>query len=191
MKKRALYIAVIIICLSIITGGTFAYFSTDDVAHNVITTKKVELNVLVQKQEGGSLNEDLNEAIPVMPGITVSKVISAQGLQTESWARIKYNFAMYDVYGEKMQLSKDELEQLILVQPDTAHWTEKDGWWYCNESLESGEISKPLFKEIKFAGKEMGNEYQNTHVKLWITGQAVQCNNNGNSVLEAAGWPEE
>ena len=37
---------------------------------------------------------------------------------------------------------------------------------------------------------EMGNEYQNVKVKIDLDAQAVQSRNNGESALEATGWPE-
>lgn len=190
MKKRLLSLAVVLICISVLTGGTFAYFSVDEIAHNVITTNKVKIDVLMQSRENGSLQVG-NESIPVMPGITVSKVLFAQSTETEVWVRINYESKIYDKNGDVMPLSKNELEQLVLIEPDDENWTYKDGWWYYNKTVKSGEKTLPLFEEVKFAGYGMGNEYQNSTVRLFVKGHAVQYANNGSNVMEAAGWPEE
>ena len=191
MKKKLLYIAALIICMSIITGGTFAYFTYEETTHNVITSKKVNINVLSMKLEDGSLKDDGNTAIPIMPATTVNKVVMAQSLETPSWIRLKYELNVFDSNGDKMTIPKAELDNIIIIEPDNTDWIEKDGWWYYKSVVQSGEITTPLFDEIKFSGPGMGNEYQKASVKLLLKGQAVQSANNGSSVMEAAGWPTE
>ena len=46
----------------------------------------------------------------------------------------------------------------------------------------------PLFTTVTFA-PEMGNEYQNSTAHIDVKADAVQVANNGDAVLEAAGWP--
>ena len=191
MKKKLLYIAALIICMSIITGGTFAYFTYEDTSHNVITSKKVNIDVLSMTLEDGSLVESGNAAIPIMPATTVNKVVCAQSMDTPSWIRLQYGLEVYDSKGDKMTIPKAELESIIIIEPNSADWIEKDGWWYYKAVVASGAKTTPLFEEIKFSGPGMGNEYQNGTVKLSLKGQAVQSANNGSSVMEAAGWPTE
>ena len=56
------------------------------------------------------------------------------------------------------------------------------------EALEKSETTAPLFDEIVFS-PTMGNDYQNSTAAVTIYVQAVQTANNGNTVWEAAGWP--
>lgn len=191
MKKRLLYIAAILICLSIITGGTFAYFTTDDIAHNVITTKKVKFDVLCFAEDNGMTSIDNNVPIRIMPATKVSRVVAAQSIETAAWVRLKYKFMVYDSNGNQMDISEDELKEIIIVTPDETNWILKDGWWHYNAMVKDGEKTTPLFEEIEFSGPGMGNEYQNGKVKLILHGQAVQYANNGETVMEADGWPEE
>ena len=51
MKKKILLVTAVVICLAIAATGTLAYFTSDDVAHNVITSGGVNIE-LVEKTEG-------------------------------------------------------------------------------------------------------------------------------------------
>ena len=55
MKKKVLYIAIVVICLALITGGTYAYFTTSDTARNVITSGGIEVKVVEQQLVNGTL----------------------------------------------------------------------------------------------------------------------------------------
>jgi len=191
MKKKLLYIAAIIICLSIITGGTFAYFTVDDTAHNVITTNTVKIDVLCHSEENGVISVANNDSIRLMPATKVSRVVAAQSIETAAWVRLKYEFEIYDSNENQMDISEEELKKVIIIKPDETNWILKDGWWHYNAMVKDGEKTTPLFETIEFSGPGMGNEYQNGKVKLIIHGQAVQYANNGETVMEAAGWPEE
>ena len=190
MKKKLLYIAVIIICLSIITGGTYAYYTTADTARNVITTGGVEVTVVEQQLEGGILQPYPNEPIRIMPATTVNKIVSVQSAGQAAWVRMSYTLTVYDAEGEVMEIPADELKKAIVIDTDTANWTEKDGWWYYNTPVKSGEVTEPLFEEVEFSGPNMDNKYQLCTVVIDVTTQAVQQANNGTTVLEALGWPE-
>ena len=191
MKKKLLYIAAIIICLSIISSGTFAYFTADEIAHNVITTNQVEVEIITQQKQDGSIENDSNAPIMIMPSKTVSKIVSVKGIEADSWVRINYEIVIYNSEGNEKTISNQELEKIIRIEPDDKNWIEKNGWWYYKSALGAGETTMPLFETISFSGPDMGNEYQNCTIEIDITAQGVQKANNGNSVMEAAGWPEE
>ena len=191
MKKKLLYIAAIIICLSIITGGTYAYFTASDTARNFITSKSVEIEEVEQQLVDGALQPYPNEPIPIMPGGTVSKIVSVKNIDAAAWVRVNYTITIYDADGENMDVSAEELENLITIRSNRSGWLRNnDGWWYCNEAVQTGETSVPLFEEVVFSGPNMGNEYQNCTVVIDVTAQAVQEANNGTTVMEAMGWPE-
>ena len=87
-------------------------------------------------------------------------------------------------------MGADELAKVIVIDPDATNWTLKDGWWYYNTAIKSGEMTKPLFEEVVFSGPDMDNKYQNCTVMIDVNAQAVQTVNNGETVWEALGWPE-
>jgi len=131
-----------------------------------------------------------NQPIQVMPATTVSKIVSVKNLQQTAWVRANFSITVYDPSGEEMDIPTEELETVIIIAPNTKNWTEKDGWWYCKSPLKSGETSKPLFEEVAFSGPHMDNKYQNCTVTIDVNVQAVQHANNGNTIWQAAGWPE-
>ena len=190
MKKKLFYIAVIVICLSLITGGTYAYFTTSDTARNVITSGGIEVNVVEQQLVNGTLQPYPSQPIPVMPATKVSKIVSVQSTKQAAWVRMNYTLTVYDADGKEMEIPADELAKVIVIDPDTTNWTRKDGWWYYNATIASGETTKPLFEEVVFSGPYMDNKYQNCTVVIDVTAQAVQKANNGATVWEALGWPE-
>lgn len=189
MKKKIIYIAAILVCLSIISTGTYAYFTTTDTARNVITAGGVEVTVVEQQLLNGTLQPYPNQPIQVMPATTVSKIVSVHSIEQEAWVRMNYIITVYDANGKEMDIPVDELERVIEIEPDTSSWTQKDGWWYYNTAIKSGETTKPLFEEVIFSGTHMGNQYQLCTVVIDVTAQAVQKENNGVTVWEALGWP--
>jgi len=190
MKKKLLYISLIVICLAILAGGTFAYYISIDTARNVITSGGVEVTVVEQQLVDGTLQPYPTNPIPVMPATAVSKIVSAQSTKQAAWVRMTYTLTVYDAAGEEMDIPAEDLAKVIVIQPDDTSWTLKDGWWYYDAAIKSGQITEPLFEQVVFSGPNMDNQYQNTTVVVDVTAQAVQQANNGETVMEALGWPE-
>lgn len=191
MKKRILYIAAIVFCLAILTNGSLAYFTADDTARNVITSGGVDVKIIEQQLTDGNLQPYPSQRIQVMPDTVVSKIVSVQSVEQAAWIRANYEVAVYDAAGNPKDIPADELARVIAIESDNADWSLQDGWWYYNQAVKAGEMTTPLFENVAFSGQEMGNEYQNCSIEIIITAQAVQCANNGSSVTEAVGWPEE
>ena len=187
MKKKILYITAIVFMLSIITGGTLAYFNTSETATNVITTGGVAIDVLVN----GSVQSDYDDPIPIMPATKVDRSITVRSTEQAAWIRVNYKLAVFDADGQKMDISDEELEKVVLITPDNTNWTQKDGWWYCNTAMKAGETTTPLFEQVAFSGPDMDNKYQLCKVVIDIQAQAVQQANNKNAATEALGWPED
>ena len=186
-KVRVLTIALCIALLAICVGGTLAYFTAQDKAHNVISSGSIEVDI----HEWA--NEEKTEEFPedgvdgVMPGSAVTKIVEIEntGL-SEAWVRVKLNKAIILAEGVEAEVDLS----LVTLDLNTKDWTEKDGWYYYNQPLAPGETTVPLFNKVMFAAN-MGNEYQKSEATVDVTAQAVQKANNGTSAAEATGWPEE
>ncbi len=191
MKKKMISIAAIVICLSILTSGTLAYRTVADTARNVITSNGIDVELVEQQLVGDTLVAYPNTEIPVMPTTEVSKIVSAKNNEAPAWIRMKYTMTVTDADNKILDISQEDLAKVILINTNDENWTEKDGWFYYNTAVNKDETTKPLFTEVTFSGPNMDNTYQQTTVKINVVVQAVQKANNGTTVLDATGWPEE
>ena len=190
MKKKIFAIAMMLICISIIATTTLAYFTDVGTSRNVITTGGIRLELVEQQLVEGALVDYPAEPIPVMPGQSVSKIVSVKGMEQEAWIRMRFEVTLYNALGEPMELTAEELARLVIIQPDGTNWIYSEGWWYCDLPVAAGVSTPALFDTVTFASN-MGNEYQRSTVYVDVTAQAVQKANNGATALDAVGWPED
>lgn len=190
MKRKLLFIAAALIALALIAGGTLAYFTAEDTARNVITSGVVAVELIEQQRTAdGTLAPYPTERIPMMPGQSVSKIVTVRSDEQPAYIRARYTIAVLDAGGEPMEVSAEQLAQVVTIAPDTEQWTLRDGWWYCDTAVGGGESTPALFESVDFSGPNMGNEYQGASITVDVTVQAVQAANNGATALEANGWP--
>ena len=181
MKRKLLILSVLVICVATLAAGTLAYFTSEGTAHNVITTGGVDITLQEWADEGKKTPfEDLTG---IMPGMTVTKIAEIKNTgASEAWVRVKVEKNIR-LAGEG-EVNPDLVELAL----DTANWTEKDGYYYYNKALKPGEVTAPVFSAVTF-NASMGNEYQNATATVDVYAQAVQTANNGETALNAQGWP--
>ncbi len=186
MKKKIFVCAFIAICLSIVAYSTTAYFSYEDTATNVITAGNVKIDLQEWAvSDGGGDPVPFENVIDVMPGMEVSKIVQIKNIgEADAWVRISLD--------ESIQLADgvDGEVDLSLISYDlnTEYWTEKDGYYYYSAVLAPGETTEPLFTKVIF-DTFMNNMYQHSEAVVKVNAQATQVSHNGDTVLEAAGWP--
>ena len=184
MKKKIFAVAVIVICLALLASGTLAYFTTDAIARNVITTGYVDID-LIEKQidDDGTEVDFPQEAITgIMPGSTVSKIVSVKNTGAESWIRVSVEKKVTSAAGKELP------DDVVTFTVDESKWLLKDGYYYHLMPVATESSTEILFDEVYFV-PTMGNEYQNCKTEIIVYAQAVQTANNGTTVEEAAGWP--
>lgn len=193
MKKKISLLAAVAICAAILATGTLAYFTAEDEVHNVITSSAVDIAIEEWQDEvGGTPYPD--EPLEIMPGTTVSKIVTVKNNEATSYIRARFEIIITDANGDRMNLSPETLASIVTVAINGEHWQQKTGemnWWYYAASVPTGVVTEPLFSEVVFDGPNMTNEYQNCTVEINVYAQAVQTANNGASAQEAAGWTEE
>lgn len=207
MKRKLLFIASIVLCLSLLTVGTLAYYSGTTTAHNVITSSGIDIT-LVDSIEGGTALTDEDGVSTgwslggVMPGQTVTKTVAVKNTgESEAWVRLKVTLTITDANGEPLdnvlELG-DKKITMVSFALDSDKWLQKDGYIYCLAPVAADGQTADLFKDnaVTFA-PEMTNAYQGCHVSIQIDAQAVQTAHNPENraehatpVLAAAGWPE-
>ena len=191
MKKRIFAIAVIVICLAVVGYGTLAFFTDEAVAHNVITTGGVDVEI----HETTSQGLPFKDVSGVMPGKSVSKIVQVKNTgDADAWVRVKVEVKT-DPEGLPLTIQDKQDETVNAFRMDynlgsgEQQWVDGgDGYYYYNSPVDVDGITTALFENVEFA-PQMGNEYQNCKVMINIFAEAVQVKNNGTSVLTAAGWP--
>ena len=194
MKKRLLVIAAIVICVSLLAAGTLAYFTDEAIVHNVITSSGVgiEIEEWMEDENGDLVPYPEDPVEGVMPSETFSKIVTIKNEQAPAYVRARYEITILDAEGKVMELTAEELSQIVTVANIGESWAAKDpadGWMYYKEAVAEDAVTEPLFTEVQFADEEMGNEFQSCTVNVVIYAQGVQAANNGANALEAAGWP--
>lgn len=185
MKRKLLVGALGCICLSALAGGTLAYYTAENTAHNVITTGGIDIAVQEWADEDKTTPFPENGVNDVMPGTAVTKIVEVQNTgANDAYIRIKVDKSI-TLAGE----GEPDLDLLTLDFNDTDWTTGEDGYYYYNEILAPGEVTEPLFTTVSF-DTGMNNLYQNSTAAVDVAAYAVQADNNGDTVLEAQGWPD-
>ena len=184
MKRKLLLLSVMVICIAIAAVGTLAYFTTDAIAHNVITTGGVDIEL--SEWADAEKTQPFKDPSGVMPGMTVTKIAEVENTgASAAWVRVKVEKAI--------KLAK-EIEgftpdtALVALNINTEKWEHEGDYFYYKEALQPNEITAPIFTSVTF-NKTMGNEYQGATATVDIVAQAVQVANNGKTVMDAQGWP--
>ena len=117
-------------------------------------------------------------------------VITTGGVQiaVQEWADEERTKPFEDVTGV-MPESITPDASLVELACNTADWTEKDGYYYYNKVLKPGEVTAPVCTAVSFHA-DMSNAYQNATATIDIFAQATQSANNGNTAMDAQGWPK-
>lgn len=185
MKKKVLVCAVIAVCLSITAYGTIAYFAYEDTATGVITAGnvKIELQEWAVSDSGETI--PFENVIDVQPGMSVSKIVEVKNIgHHQAWIRIEIDKTIQLAEGVEGEV---ELS-LIGFDLNEQYWIEKDGYYYYYKALEPGATTEKVFSNVIFS-ETMDNMYQYSKAIIKVTAQATQVAHNGESVLDAAGWP--
>lgn len=195
MKKKLFSLAMVFICLSLLAGSTWAYFTSSDTAHNVITSGGIGISIVEKTRSGDTLIDFPTEGMTnIMPGSTVSKIVTVENTgEGEAWLRVKVEPTITDAQGEPLPLTIGE--KPVMDYTIGENWLDGgDGYYYYATPLAPGASTEVFFDEVRFA-LEMGNDYQRSTAKLVISAQAVQTANNpkpeSGNLADIPGWPEE
>lgn len=182
MKRKLLILSVLAICIATLAAGTLAYFTSEGKAHNVLTTGGVE--IAVQEWADEEKTKPFEDLTGIMPGMTVTKIAEIKNTgASDAWVRVKVEKNI------KLQGEGTPDTALVELNLNLTDWTQgKDGYLYYNKVLKPGEVTEPLFTAVTF-NVTMGNEYQNATATVDVVAHAVQTANNGDTVMDAKGWP--
>lgn len=170
MKKKWTIAAVLVLAVALLAVGTWAYFSAVGRADNVITMGSVKLALHDEDGTGQPF-----KTVSAMPGSVVDKVVYVENVGSGAfYTRVKITPEVVAANGELVPLTDRSLLTLDLNNTDWIPGT--DGYYYYNGTLSPKAATSKLFNHVTFS-KDMGNEYQNTTVHIYVTAEAVQTAN--------------
>lgn len=190
MKKKLFASALLIVILCACVQGTVAYFSGNAVAHNVITSGAIDIELVETKKDTPTSPETPYPTDPVegiMPNKDVSKIVRVKNTgEFEAYVRVKVAKSVVSQGNKKLDESK-----LTISFDNGAYWTEKDGFYYYNQVLAPGASTEPLFTQVHFDATA-GNDYQNARIEIDVQAQGTQVANNpipAAGITAVKGWP--
>jgi len=183
-KQKIAALALAAVCMSFGVAGTVAYFTGSSDSHNVIETAPgVSLSVVE--------TIDAN----VLPGSIVNNKVAVKAGDTSAtaWVRVKVNKSIELADGVTGTADPDLVTVNFADGDANAKWHEEGGWWYYEDQLSAGDTTEILIDSVDFADSafDLDNTYKNAQVIVSIKAQGVQVKNNGDTVLDAQGWPTE
>ncbi len=195
LRKRVVTIAVSLVAFIAVTVAVFSTrtvaFFFDDAKMGIQTIHSGDLTIELREATvlpGTTEPVFTNDPIRITPGSTASKIVTVKNVgDCPAYIRVKFSPEIV-LSAEYTGTVPDR--SLVGCEINTFAWTYYDGYYYCNETLLSGQESAPLFTVVSFDPK-MDNTYTNSTVTFHIDAQAVQANGNGASALEAEAWPQE
>ncbi len=208
MKKKIFALALIAICAAVTAVGTWAYFTDNAQAHNVITTGGIDIEIVETQKvmDGEVMTEEPYPNDPItgiMPGESVSKIVRVENTEDsgEAWIRVWVNIGISEpgdpitnptIKNLPLQIEVDgEMKDVVSFQINEEFWEQgEDYYYYYKTPVAVDAQTEPLFEEVSFA-KEMGNEYQNCTVYIDVTAEAVQTAHNGDTWDTVVSWTEE
>lgn len=184
MKKIKLglaLVAVAAIVATLFSQSSLAYYSVVGTATNVVTSGDIRL--IIHETTGN--NEPFPEkGVYVIPGQIVSKKVYIENdCDHPFYLRVKLVNAI-----DSTVLSAEDCFDVDLN--DTGWTLRPDGYIYYNEVLPAGEVTPPVFTEVRIVGDTVDNEYIGKTLTLTVNAYAVQEENNpAENPWDAVGWP--
>lgn len=170
MKKKWTIAAVLVPVVALLAVGTWAYFSAAGRADNVITMGSVKLALHDEDGTGQPFT-----TVSAVPGSVVDKVVYVENVGSGAfYTRVKITPEVVAANGELVPLTDRSL--LTLDLNDTDWIPGADGYYYYNGTVDPKAATSKLFNHVTFS-TDMGNEYQNTTVHIYVTAEAVQTAN--------------
>ena len=193
MKRKLVLTSAVVLILALLAAGTFAYFTKDARAVNVITTGTIDIT-LNDEIQGGKETGTGWKLEGVMPGQAVEKTVSiTNNGSAEAWLRVGLAVRV-SVDGEEMPLTFGDGQPVLLFETGDG-WIAHDGYYYYRAATASGATTDELFSSLKL-NPLLPNEYQGCTVTVDVLAQAVQVKNNnvyvdgsGAEVKDASGDP--
>lgn len=187
MKRKILLVSALVICMAVSITGTLAYYQVETQAHNVITTGSVDIRLQEWADEEKTV--PFKDPDGIMPGTSVTKIAEVKNTgKSDAWVRVRINTTVTRKISDNESVLLDASG--IGLNLNETSWVKNGDNYYYQKVLAPGETTEPLLRSVSF-DQTMGNDYAGVQVDVCLKAEAVQSANNGQTVFEAAGWPDE
>lgn len=200
-RRKAVLIAVLAVVALVGTGLTAAFTVRDASANNVIAFGGVSLRTIEQEERADGTLADVPEdyEVKATSGLA-SRIVSFQNAgASDLYVRARPVMRAESGSGE----DRGDASAVTEFQMDqTGAWVRQaDGWWYytggekdgrvaaATDGSGAGETTAPLMEGIEFVGDFYNVVGPGGKFVFTVEAQAVQADNNGESALDATGWP--
>ena len=176
MKRKLVLTSAVVLILALLAAGTFAYFTKNARATNVITTGTISIQ-LNDSIAGGTEKENGWTLSGVMPGQAVEKAVSVTNTGTSpAWLRVKLEIAVEMAAGKTDTWQGQNVLQFA-VNPDW--FLAEDGYYYYSKPVAADAETERLFQSgTLMLNPQLPNDYQGCAVTINVLAQAVQVKNN-------------
>ncbi len=176
MKRKLVLTSAVVLILALLAAGTFAYFTKNARATNVITTGTISIQ-LNDKIQGGQKTGSGWTLSGVMPGQAVEKAVSVTNTGTSpAWLRVKLEISVEMAAGKTDTWRGQNVLQFA-VNPDW--FLAEDGYYYYSKPVAADAETERLFQSrTLMLNPQLPNDYQGCAVTINVLAQAVQVKNN-------------
>lgn len=176
MKRKLVLTSAVVLILALLAAGTFAYFTKNARATNVITTGTISIQ-LNDEIQGGQKTDTGWTLSGVMPGQAVEKAVSVTNTGTSpAWLRVKLEIAVEMAAGKTDTWQGQNVLQFA-VNPDW--FLAEDGYYYYSKPVAADAETERLFQSgTLMLNPQLPNDYQGCAVTINVLAQAVQVKNN-------------
>ena len=185
-------IGIFLLLTALLVGGTVAYFTVSEQAHNIVSTSGVDIKLyeLTDPTVDGSVLTAFSDLENVIPGATYSKVPYIENIGVEPvWARARLTLTERLPDGTTVPI--DDYTSVIELGEVGTNWIlGQDRIYYYIPQVANGASTEPLFKTVKI-NENIGARHQGSVFSLKVEAEATQVANNGSSVMEANWTGEE
>ena len=200
MKNKLLVLGAMVCLIAILAAGTLAYFTTNAVTHNVITSGEIDISIVEKVPDGTPRYDEEGKLLgytieDIMPDKTVTKDVKIHNDTIEpAWIRVKLIHTIKNKAGDTLHNTVNgvEMVQYNVPEANASKWVKDGDWYYYTEPLAGGADTASLIETVYFAA-EMNNDYQECTIELSVEAEAVQSKNNpiptGGDVTDIPGWP--
>ncbi len=187
-KRNILLIILLILLVLAAVSFVIAFRTHTGRVNDHIVYGSVELEVIENTLSGGVEVPFAQETPVYISEDEYSRIVRVKNTgKHPAYVRASLSMTATDSDGQEIALPAD----LFSFDINTDDWKESEGWYYYESAaLAENEETNTLMTKIRFNRRKL-RLVAGGQLTLHIRAEAVQSENNGNNVWQAAGWPAE